>query len=244
MLNLAVYGLLSLVAADQESEEALKAFAKAYNTPTASARASAVAQLARTQTLPIMSKLAELLMVDEASVRSAAAKGLGDFTENKPKAAAVLLEGLAAESKEFDVAASILTALGTLGDESALSTIHKYFASKESKDKEYLLPKAAIQAAGLARKTESLSALIDFAKELEKAEGINNNSNSKSPKSSGGGVRGVPGGGGSNPQATRAKALIPVIVKAMQAITKEKWVSIKEWEIWWDKHKATFVVPK
>jgi HEAT repeat protein len=245
MLLLAVFGFLPLLAADQESEEALKAFAKAYNTPNASARATAVGTLAHTQTIPIMSKLAELLAADEPPVRIAAAKGLGDFTENKPKAAAALMEGMAVNSKEFDVAAAILMALGTLGEESALAIIHQHFASKDAKDKDHLIPKAAIQAAGLARNRESIHVLLDLAKELEKAEGTNanTNTNTKGSKGSGGGVRGIPGGG-TNPQKDRAKALQPVIVKAMQAITKEKWATIKEWEVWWEKRQATFVVPK
>ena len=240
MLLLAVFGFLPLLAVDQESEEALKAFAKAYNSPNASARATAVATLAHTQTIPIMSKLAELLAADEPPVRIAAAKGLGDFTENKPKAAAVLMEGMSVNSKEFDVAAAVLTALGTLGEESGLAIIHQNFASKAAKDKDHLIPKAAIQAAGLARNRESIHVLLDLAKELEKAEGTN--TNARGAKGNVGGVR-VPGGG-TNPQKDRAKALQPVIVKAMQAITKEKWATIKEWEVWWEKHQATFVVPK
>jgi HEAT repeat protein len=244
MLLLAVIGILPLLAGDQESEEALKAFAKAYNSPNASARATAVGSLAQTRTIPIMSKLAELLVADEGPVRIAAAKGLGDFTENKPKAAAALMEAMGVNSKEFDVAAAILTALGTLGEESALAIIHQHFASKDAKDKDHLIPKAAILAAGLARNRESIHVLLDLAKDLEKAEGTNSNSNTKASKSSGGGVRGIPGGGGANPQKDRAKALLPVIVKAMQTITKEKWATIKEWEVWWEKRQANYVVPK
>jgi HEAT repeat protein len=244
MLLLAIVGILPLLAADQESDEALKAFAKAYNNPNASARATAVSSLSQTRTIPIMSKLAEILGADEAPVRIAAAKGLGDFTENKPKAAAALTEGLAVNAKEYDVAAAILVALGTLGDETGLAVIHQHFSSKDSKDKDHLIAKAAIQAAGLARNRESIHVLLDLAKELEKAEGTNTNSNSKASKSTGGGVRGVPGGGGSNPQKDRAKALHPLIVKALQTIAKEKWATIKEWEVWWERHQANFVVPK
>ena len=67
---------LTLLGADQETEDALKAFDKGYRNPDAHARAGAVAELARTQNLAIMSKLSELLTADEPPVRIAAAKGL------------------------------------------------------------------------------------------------------------------------------------------------------------------------
>jgi HEAT repeat protein len=230
---------LSFLGADQESEDALKSFDKGYRNPDVHARAGAVAELARTQTLGIMSKLSDLLTSDEPPVRIAAAKGLGDFKENKPKAAAVLISALAADAKEFDVAAAVLTALGTLGDPSGLSTIHQHFNSKEPKDMDHLVPKSAILGAGLARNRDSIEPLMELLKELEKAAGTT--ANDKNAKT--GGVRGIPGGG-ANPQKDRAKALIPSIIKAMQQISHEKWATAKEWEIWWGRHKDSFVVPK
>lgn len=238
-----VLALFTFLPGDAESDAALKAFAKAYITPDANGRASAVTELSRTQTLVIMAKLGELLTADEPPVRISAAKGLGDFKEQKPKAAAVLMAALGADAKEFDVAAAILTALGTLADESALSVIHQHFSSKEPKDKDYLVPKAAIGAAGLARSKESIDPLIELMKELEKAEGASGNGKNTSTSKGSSGVRGIPGGG-TSPQVARAKALIPTIVKAMQKITKEKWATAKEWEIWWDRHKGTFAVPQ
>jgi len=237
-ISLAV-AFLALLGADQETEDALKSFDKGYRNPDAHARAGAVAELARTQTLPIMSKLSDLLTSDEPPVRIAAAKGLGDFKENKPKATAVLASALGVDAKEFDVAAAILTALGTLGDPSGLSTIHQHFSSKEPKDVDHLVAKSAILGAGLARSRDSIDPLMELLKELEKAAGTT--ANDKNAKT--GGVKGVPGGG-TNPQKDRAKALIPSIVKAMQQITREKWATAKEWEIWWGKHKESFVVPK
>ncbi len=104
---------------------------------------------------------------------------------------------------------------------------------------DHSVPKSAILGAGLARSRDSIDPLMELLKELEKAAGTaGNDKNAKA-----GGVRGIPGGG-ANPQKDRAKALIPSIIKAMQAITREKWASAKEWEIWWGKHKDNFVVPK
>ena len=41
-----------------------------------------------------------------------------------------------------------------------------------------------------------------------------------------------------------AKDVLPITVKAMQKISGEKWTTVKEWEIWWSKHKATFKIDK
>jgi HEAT repeat protein len=236
-----VLSLLALLPADQASEDALKAFAKSYATQEPNGRAAAVAELARTQTLTIMAKLGELLTADLPPVRIAAAKGLGEFKENKPKAATVLITALDADSKEFDVEAALLTALGTLAEESGLPAIHQHFNSKDPKDKDHLVAKAAIAATGLARNRESMDPLIEFLKELEKAEGVT--ANTKTSAAAAAKVAGIPGGG-SNPQKDRAKALIPSIIKAMQQICREKWATSKEWKIWWDRQKATFTVPK
>jgi HEAT repeat protein len=203
-------------------------------------RAAAVSELAHTQRAAVLSTLSELLSVDEAPVRLAAAKGLGEFTESKPKAAAALLNALGPNAKECEVVAAILIALGTLGEETALPTIHQHFGSKDFKDKEYLVAQAAIRAAGKVRSRDSLAPLIDLVRELEKAEGVNQGGRSVKDSTAAGG----PPAPGSNPQVDRAKALRPVVLKALKAITREKWPTAKEWEIWWDRHQATFIVPK
>lgn len=241
MTNVAVLSLMALLARDKESEEAIKAFAKAYSSSEVSARASAVTLLSQTRTLPVLAKLGELLTADEPPVRISAASGLGGFAENKAKAVAVLQAALGPNAKEFDVVAAILMALGTLRDETALPAIHQHLRSKESKDKEYRVPKAAIHAAGLARNRDSIEALIGFAKELEKAEGLNHTPDAGK---AGGKGPGAMLGGASNPQKQRAKALLPDIVKALQGITKERWPTMKEWEKWWELHQATFSVPE
>jgi hypothetical protein len=82
---------------------------------------------------------------------------------------------------------------------------------------------------------------MELLKEEQKASGMT--ANDKNTKSTSGGVRGLPGGG-TNPQKDRAKALMPSIIKAMQQITREKWATAKEWEIWWERHKDSFIVPK
>jgi hypothetical protein len=48
--------------------------------------------------------------------------------------------------------------------------------------------------------------------------------------------------GGDDPKGKLAKDVLPTIIKGLQKIANEKWATTKEWEIWWNKNKATFKV--
>ena len=50
--------------------------------------------------------------------------------------------------------------------------------------------------------------------------------------------------GDDNECKTRLETLQKAIIKSYQEITKEKWATANEWEIWWGKKKATFEIPK
>ena len=50
--------------------------------------------------------------------------------------------------------------------------------------------------------------------------------------------------GDENACKTRLEDVQKTIIKAFQDITKEKWATANEWEIWWGKKKANFEVPK
>lgn len=224
---------------DPETEAALKAFAKDYASPAAIVRAAAVTDLAKLRNSTTRAKLGSLLGVDEEAVRIAAAEGLGEFTEEKDKVALLLINAVSSNAKLFRAEAAILAALGRLGDESALPVLHQSFDSKDPKDTDYAVAKAALKAAGALRSRESMDPLIELAKRCEK---VLKGGGGKNSGKAGAAAVGL-GGGTTDPQTLRAKALGPAILKALQAITKEKWVSLTEWEIWWERHKATFKVP-
>ncbi|HLY11471.1 MAG TPA: hypothetical protein VKW04_19360 [Planctomycetota bacterium] len=229
-LTALVFGL------DAETEEALKAFAKDYGAPAAVVRAAAVSDLAKLRNPATRARLGALLVVDEESIRIAAAEGLGEFTEERDKAASLLINAVAPNAKLFRAESAILVALGKLGDESALPSIHQAFDSRDPKDTDFTVAKAALKAAGMLRSRDSIDPLIDLAKRFEK---LLKGGGAKNGGKSGGAGLGI-AGGTPDPQTLRAKALNPAIFKALQSISKEKWVSLVEWEIWWEKHKATF----
>jgi HEAT repeat protein len=226
-------GLLSATAQDT-NEEALQKFKKGMANPSAPARAAACADLARTPFDKAALALGNLLGGEAEAVRIAAAEGLGNFKDFKKIATPLLLAGLNANAKEPKVLEAIFKGLGKLDDEAALSTIHNYF---DDKDKD--VAKAAILSAGEIRAVSSMDPLIALMKKYEKLE-------EQAKKSGGGGGYGginVPNGG-ADPKLQLAKDVLPTIIKGLQMIAQEKWATTKEWEIWWNKNKATFKIAK
>jgi hypothetical protein len=235
-LGLLSAGLLSAWAGDdKEVEEAIHRFKKGMNNPSAPARATAVTELAGTKTEKTAMMLGNLLGADAEPVRKAAALGLGGFTDYKKIVTPLLLAGLNMNAKEPKVVEAIFQGLGKLDDESALPTIHKYFEDKDS-----VVACAALLSAAEIRTVGSIELIMDLMKKYEKVEA--------SVKSGGGGggygAPGIAGGGGTDPKLKLAKEVLPTTVKAMQIISREKWATPKEWEIWWKRNQATFKIEK
>jgi len=220
------------VALDPETDEALKVFSRDYGAPTPFVRAVAVTELAKLRNSAIRARLGNLLLADDEVVRIAAAEGLGAFTEERDKVAALLINAVGPNAKLFRAEAAILLALGRLREESALPSLHQAFESRDPKDTDFAVAKAALQAAGLVRCRDSIEPLLDLGKRFDKIL-------KGGGKSSGKGGLGI-AGGSPDPQTLRAKALGPLVPKTLQAITGEKWISLAEWKIWWDGHKPTF----
>jgi HEAT repeat protein len=235
---LAILGLLAALAPsvwagdDKEAEEALQKFKKAMANPSPAARAAAVSDLARTPFDKGALALGNVLGSETDSVKIAAAEGLGNFKDFKKIVTPMLLGSLNANAKEPKVMEAIFKGLGKLDDDAALPTIHRYF-----EDKDEIIVKAAILSAADIRNASSMDPLITLMKKFEKIE-------EQAKKSGGGGGYGVnvPGGGGDDPKNKLAKDVLPTVIKGLQKIANEKWATPKEWEIWWNKNKATFKV--
>ena len=229
-------GLLSAWAGDdKEVEEAIHRFKKAMNNPSAPARATAVTELAATKSEKTAGILGNLLGGDAEPVRKSAALGLGGFTDYKKIVTPMLMAGLSMNAKEPKVMEAIFQALGKLDDETALPTMHKYF-----EDKDGTIASAALLSAAEIRTVGSIELIMDVMRKYDKID--------QSAKSGGGGggygAPGVPGGGGDDKKLKLVKEVLPATIKAMQVISKEKWTTCKEWEIWWKRNQATFKIEK
>ncbi len=224
---------------DKAADEALDKFKAEYK-GVASDRASAVNNLGQVQHKKTLSKLLNVLMGDpEAPVRIAAAQAIGGWKEDKTRAAAMLQAALQANARVPEVAAEIYKAMGALEDPVVLPGVHRAFKEKDTK-----IAKAAIECTGEIRSRDSIDPIIDYMKDMERRKG-GGGLNTGVPGGGGMGGFNLPGGGGggSDPQAQRAKELHEALVAAIQAITLERYAAVNEWEIWWDRNKATFKVP-
>ncbi len=212
---------------------ALDQFKNNYQAKEASTRAAAVATLAGTPHDKVYAKLAKLLVVDEAEVRIAAAKGLGAAKpENAKKPMVYLINGIAPNAKSPTIVAAILEALGKLKQEAALPAIERHLKAKNLAE-----GKAAIEAVGEIRSRNSIPALIALLKWLEESakEAPQDQGNGGGKGGFGGGNLPGQGGGGVVDQEARErdKVLTPVVHKVLQSITGQKIQNRKEWEDWY-----------
>ena len=221
MIHLAL--LLSWCAQnDQAVADALTKFKAEYRGPSPTARAAAVTQLCLTPHEKTFSRLAPLLMAEVKEVRLAAIKGVSSFKDLKKKVTPALLQTLSATSKEPDVSAAILAALGKLEDETALPAIAARFR------KEHItVAKAAVLAAGAIGKGDALRLLHELSQDIQKWE----------KAGSGGGYYDDAGVGEAAAQTARITALKAELIKAFQILSKEEWTTLQEWEVWHRRHK-------
>ena len=216
--------------AQDDLEAALRRFSRGYASPDPKARATAVDELSKTPDVKSLQRIVPLLTGDAKEVRIAAAKGMSNFKDYKKIVIPALTGALAANAKEIDVQLAILEGLGKLQDEAALPTIHQNFRGPQVK-----VAKAALGAAAAIRAKDSLVALHEFLLDLQKWE---------KTKKAGGYKDGDGGGDGEASQKARLQDVTQETIKTFQTITRENWVSLREWDVWCRKRLPTFTVPK
>ena len=234
MTSLLMLGLALGGQDDKAVDEALDAFKAAMKSTSEADRVMAVNELAKVPHNKTLVRLASLLNSEGPTVRIAAARGISGFSVLKKKAADVLIAAMGANAKETTVLAALYESLGKLDEPSALPTIHRGF-----EEKDIVLVKAALQAAGAMGNPASIEPLIALLARLEKIL-----------KAAGGGLdvtAPVPGGAGGSVTVRsddngpkRAQELIPAVNKALHEITRESNGSSETWSAWWAKHKGTF----
>ncbi|HEV3029957.1 MAG TPA: hypothetical protein VG457_20425, partial [Planctomycetota bacterium] len=158
------------------------------------------------------------------------AKALAEFADWKKIVTPSLTGALKPNEKDLKVVQEIYATLGKLQDPVAITTVHGNFREPDVR-----IAKFAIACAGAMRQKESMDALLELQKDVQKW--IKNKQ--------AGPYRDEKGQqGDDNAIKTRHEDVQKTIIKAYQDITKEKWATANEWEIWWGKKKATFEIPK
>lgn len=224
--------LLSAVGVDgdEDVEAALKRYRKASLDANPAVRALAVTELSKIPHERTLDVIASLLTSEEKDIRLAAAKALGGFDGFKKAAVPCLISALGSNrKKDFEIESAIYAALGRLQDPTAMATIHQGI-----RDKHPDTAKAAIAAAGLMRAKESLDVLYELLQDIQKWIKTKQN----------GGYH--DGGPATDPAAKRARLeeIHGSIIQALQAITRENWKSVQEWDVWFRRFRPDFKVPK
>jgi hypothetical protein len=256
---------------DKAAAEAVQKFNAALAAAGGSgdAKKDAIAQVSAVKHKKTSQALFRVLASPEVpDVRIAAADALGGFREvegvSKPMISLLPNPSL---DKQIDVRKAIIRALGELRAADALPLLHQIMDQKP-----FDVAREAVVSIGKIRQKVSVPLLIALLKKAEKtAESSETDplggvpgvpvggfsspgTNPNLPGGGGGGVGGnFPGVGlGGNvtnnnqreEQEERRRMLQDPINKALAAITKERWTTSKEWEIWWRKNGSTFQVEK
>jgi HEAT repeat protein len=211
-------------------DEALKRFSKGISNPSPGARATAVLELSKTLHDKTLNRILPLVVSDVTEVRVAAAKALGEFGDWKKIVTPSLMSALKPNEKDLKVQEAIYITLGKLQDPAAISTVHGNFREPDVRVAQY-----AIGCAGAMRQKESMDALLELQKDVQKWLKNKQAGPYRDDKGQQGDDNAIKG---------RLEGVQKVIIKAFQDITKEKWATANEWEIWWGKKKANFEVPK
>ena len=228
MLTLILLGAFG-VQDDADAEAAIKQFKAGYASGSAVDRATAVALLGRTEHDKTLALLKGLLTKDEAPVRAAAARALGDFQNHKKDALTALMNSLAPNGNEKGALPSILEAVGKVGDAGVLATVHRFFEERDP-----LVAQAALGAVARIGSAQSVDPLIEQLKKLEQKAVTKPGSVDANPNGNGVIVS------GDYALRQRAERLIPVVQKTLQAVTGQDLAASKDWQAWWNQNKATF----
>jgi hypothetical protein len=102
-------------------------------------------------------------------------------------------------------------------------------------EKDSRVARAALAAAAAIRSASSITPIVELAKRLDKQLKIKDDGRVDAGQAGGFSVP-----GGEDPNKKRAQELVPASVKALQEITKEKWLTVSEWVSWWNANRATY----
>ncbi len=234
------------------AQEAVQKFKAEYAAAAGAeeARAAAVKILAGAPHKATLDMLLKVASSNEAdSVRIAAADALGTFhaVEGARRSAASLLTDRFLLKKP-EVRKAIIRAAGELRSQEAVPILHQVI-----EEKPFDVAREAVLALGKIRHKSTVATLIKLLKKIEVTaengeipaipQTPNNPSNPDLP-----GLDGLEGYATDEERRKeieeRRKLLLEPTNKSLGNITREKWTTSREWDAWWRRHGAGFVVEK
>lgn len=255
MLILALLGCDEKAANEKAVSEALEKFKTDYKAKETADKVKAIEELAKHQHDKITGRLASLFTAEEKGVRIAAAKGLGDRTEekDKKKAATALNSVLKPNEKFPEVQTAILEAIAKLGDETGLPEVHKLLDSEADG-----VALAAITTASTVKSKSSFEPLVKRLKEAD--EVLKPRDQKPDAKNAfgggfgggrmlGGPQNGKPTNNDTPPMTFRErrdfnKKIQDAIMKVLAEWTGVHCEDGKDWDAWWKENQNKFKFAK
>ena len=249
-MSLALLLLLTLQA-DKQAEEAAGAAVAACEqvfskTKDSNPRAEAINTMAQTQHEKVLAKLLIYLSDPDKGVKLAAVAGTLSFQGAPPELKRLANKNLArsleagANAKDIDFRVAVTNALGTMKDESSVTTLKTLLDDKNLK-----VATAAVNACVALRQKPLLEALMQQQRECEKtakAAGDFAAPKGKKPTSARKDPNAPP-----DPEVVkyeRAAMLVTLIPPAVQQLTGQDLKSGAEMEAWWAKNRTSFTIPE
>jgi hypothetical protein len=242
----ALIGLLACLGSPQDDktfQPAIKKFREEYYKVGAKddEKIQAVNYLGQYRHERIVAELTPLLTEASVPVRVMTARLLSGFTQ-VDSASAALVGGLKSQAnsgkKQTCVRIEILRGLGALRCKSAASDVAKLVD-----DKEVWVAKAAIDAAGRIRTLESIEPLIKALRRVEGASGdieVSPIDDLFEGASRGSLLKSDP----AQKRPTEREVLKQPILAALSSVTKQSFLTSREWDVWWAKNKSSFRLPE
>lgn len=205
-------------------DDALKAFKEAYKIKDPATRTEAVGALGKVQHPKTLKVLHQVLVSGQPPIRQKAAEVLGTWTSYSDRAVVVLRAGLKPNDKLLDVHVAIVTALGSLKALSALKEIHARL--------DHVKMEVSVAAIKTAEKLASPLSVEKLVAMVERIENIRNQ-----PPRLGGGFDATR----SSPELrAKRRAQYPLLLAALNAITRQKFKDGKEVLTWWKDNRRTY----
>lgn len=220
----------------QDDPDAVDVFQKAFREAADDdGRILAIEALAQAKPPKGVARLAPLLAAGSSRVRGAAAKALGEFSEQPRPAATALLNGLALNPKDTPVLDAIFQALVRLQEPASALGLTRFFD-----DKDFALAKGSVTAAGKLGHSGVVDALIAVVARSEKLLKANSGDSVEvTDPNTGASVVARP----DTDRHARAKALHAAATESLRQLTGASHSSSDAWAAWWAQNRSKVPAP-
>lgn len=193
----------------------------------------ALQKLGELQHPRVLNEFRNYLVSRSLDLVGAATEQVSKYKKEK-EAADALIAAVGAHGKNKDAAVLCIRSLGEVGFKPSARVLLGYFKNRDT-----MLAREAVDSVGKLKSKDSIDPLLNLARELEAIRDDNNQPGAPPIPLPGANVPQA-GGNQMDDDRKRKQELKGPVNTALQNVTGEKWGTLKEWEIWWNKNRSKF----